>query len=49
MLKAKGADLVQRPLSGMAKRSMTKIMAQCNGFGQIFIEPQGSGNGPGNL
>ena len=37
--------LIECPFSGMTKRCVSKIMSQCNGFGQIFIESEGPGNG----
>ena len=33
----------------MAKRGMTDIMAEGDGFDEVFIEPKKASNGPGNL
>ena len=40
---------IQCPFSGMSEGCMPQIMSQCNGFGQILIQPQASGHGTGNL
>ena len=37
MLEPKRTDLVERPLSGMTKRGMPKVMSETDGFCQIFI------------
>ena len=49
MLKAAGGQLIQCSLSGMAKRCMPQVMCQTDGFGQVFIQTQPPGNGPGDL
>ena len=48
MGEAPGHHFVQSPLPGVAEGGVAQIMAQGNRFGQIFIEPQGPGDGPGN-
>ena len=49
VLEAIRAELVQRLLTRMAKRRMSKIMSQRDCFHKIFIQPQRLGYGPGNL
>jgi hypothetical protein len=41
--------LVQHTLSNMAKGRMPQVMGQGNGFGQVFVQPKGSGDGAGHL
>ena len=41
--------LIECPFSGMTKRCVSKIMSQCNGFGQIFIQIQCPRNRTGDL
>ena len=43
------AQPVHDVLAGMAKRSVPQIVGQRDGFGQILIETQNAGNGPGDL
>ena len=49
MLEAVRAQLIQRALPGMAKRRVAQIMGKADRFGQIFVQPQGAGNGPRDL
>ena len=44
-----GADAVENRFSAVPERRMSQIVSQCNGFGQILVEPQSTGNGTGNL
>ena len=44
-----GADAVENRFSAVPERRMSQIVPQCNGFGQILVEPQSTGNGTGNL
>ena len=41
--------LVQRVLSGMAKRRMADVVGQAQCLGQVFVQPQGAGNDPADL
>jgi hypothetical protein len=36
-------------LSGMAEWRMSEVVAERNRFGELFVEPQDFGDGPGNL
>ena len=47
--KPAGAQPVQCALPRVAVWGVAKIMPQGNGFGQVLIQPQGAGNGSGNL
>ena len=49
VLEAVRAQLIQRALPGMAKRRVAQIMGKADCFGQIFVQPQGAGNGPRDL
>ena len=49
VLEAVRAQLIQRALPSMAKRRVAQIMGKADRFGQIFVQPQGAGNGSGNL
>ena len=49
MLEAIRAELVQCLLTCMAKGGMPQIMGQTDRLGQILVEPQGPGNGAGDL
>ena len=49
VLEAIRAELVQRLFTRMAKGRMPQIMGQTDGLGQILVEPQGPGNGTGDL
>ena len=49
MAEAAGMHFIEHLFPGMSKRRVPQIMPQRNGLCQIFIEPQGPGNGAGNL
>ena len=44
-----GESGVQRGLSGMTKRWVTKIVGKAERFGQILVQAQSAGNGPADL
>ena len=48
VLEPSGHDLVQDPLPRVAKGRMAQIMSIGSGFGQVLIELQPPGNGPGD-
>ena len=41
--------LVQTPLSGVSEGGVAQIVSQRDGLGQIFVEPQGTGDSAGDL
>ena len=47
--KATGAQTVQRALPRVAKGGMAQVVAQGDGLGQILVQPQGAGDGAGDL
>ena len=49
MLEAIGAELVQGSFARMAKRRVAQVVCQADGLGQVLVEPQRPGNGPGHL
>ena len=42
-------DLVDRLLAAMPERGMPEIVRERDGFRQVFVEPQGAGQRPGDL
>ena len=44
-----GANLIQDTFTAVSEGRMSQVMSQCNGFCQIFIQMQRTGNGTGNL
>ena len=48
MAEAVGHNPVQSALTRVSKRGMTQIVAESSCLGQIFIQTQIPGNGPGN-
>ena len=40
---------VERVLAGVAKRRVTQVVRQRDGFNQVFVEPQGAGDGSTEL
>ena len=49
MLKSARMNIIEYRLPIMSKWRMSQIVAQCNGFRQVFIQVQTAGNGPRNL
>ena len=43
------AEPVERSLPRVAERRMAQIVAERDGLGQVLVEPQRPGNGPGHL
>ena len=46
--KAAGHKGAEQPLSRVAKRGVSQVMAQSDSLGQVLVEPQGPGNGAGD-
>jgi len=44
-----GGDLIEDLLPCMAEGGVSQVMGQGNGLGEVLIEPQGLGDGPGDL
>ena len=40
---------VERSLAGMTERSVTQIVGQDDGLGEVFVEPERARDGAGNL
>ena len=49
MAEALRANRIQRTLACVAERRMPKIMPQCDGLHQIFVQAQGPRDGPRDL
>ena len=49
MAEAPRHHLVQRPFTGMSKRGVPQIVRQGDRLRQVLVEPQGAGDGTGNL
>ena len=49
MAEALGVELVQHRFPGVAEGGVPEIMAQGDGLGEMAVEAQGHGNGPGDL
>ena len=46
--KAPGHQLVEHPLPGVAEGGVAQIVAQGDGLGQVLVQGQGPGDGPGD-
>ena len=49
VLEAAGAQGVQRPLPCVAERGVAQVVGQGHRLGQVLVEAQGPGDGPGDL
>ena len=49
VLEAVRAELVQRAFARVAEGSVPRVVGQTDGFGQVLVQPQGAGNGAGDL
>ena len=45
---APGYDLIEYPFSGVSEGRVAQIVAQSGGLGQVLVEPQPPGDGPGD-
>ncbi len=48
MLKAVRHQLVQNTLPGVTEGGVAQVVAEGHGFGQVLVEPQGTGDGSGD-
>ncbi len=49
VVKAMGSQVVEDGLPGVAEGGVAQVVGQGDGLGQILVEAEGPGNGPGNL
>ena len=47
--KPSGDQAVQHPLADVAEGGVPQVVAQGDGLGQVLVEAQGAGDGPGHL